>query len=162
MAGSGSVSAAWRHRRVRSRPEAQPVAVNFAVGYYVCTGADRASIITLAIGTTNAGTQVRDNGWCRRRTRPTPRDAERRPGGHHAGRPGGRARPADRHHRQRRGVVVVVALERGDTARFSQRALATPSRSGAVRVVTAHAPLVTLRATSGATFTLDVTALRFV
>jgi hypothetical protein len=60
------------------------------------------------------------------------------------------------------GVVVVVALERGNTARFSQRALATPSRSGAVRVVTAHAPLVTLRATSGATFTLDVTTLRFV
>jgi hypothetical protein len=47
----------------RSRPEAQPVAVNFAVGYYACTGADRASIITLAIGTTNAGTQVRDNGY---------------------------------------------------------------------------------------------------
>jgi hypothetical protein len=60
------------------------------------------------------------------------------------------------------GVVVVVALERGNTARFSQRALATPSRSGAVGVVTAHAPLVTLRATSGATFTLDVTALGFV
>src|SRR5262245_57934716 len=47
----------------RSRPEAQPVAVNFAVGYYACTGTDRASIITLAIGTTNAGTQVRDNGY---------------------------------------------------------------------------------------------------
>lgn len=60
------------------------------------------------------------------------------------------------------GVVVVVALERGNTARFSQHALATPSRSGAVRVIAAHAPLVTLRATSGATFTLDVTALRFV
>ena len=42
------------------------------------------------------------------------------------------------------GVVVVVALERGNTARFSQHALATPSRSGAVRVVAAHAPLVTL------------------
>jgi hypothetical protein len=60
------------------------------------------------------------------------------------------------------GVVVVVTLERGNTARFSQHALATPSRSGAVRVVAAHAPLVTLRATSGATFTLDVTARRFV
>jgi hypothetical protein len=60
------------------------------------------------------------------------------------------------------GVVVVVALERGDTARFSQHALATPSRRGAVRVVAAHAPLVTLQATSGATFTLDVTARRFV
>ena len=60
------------------------------------------------------------------------------------------------------GVVVVVALERGNTARFSQDALATPSRSGAVRVVAAHAPLVTLRATSGATFMLDVTTLRFV
>lgn len=59
------------------------------------------------------------------------------------------------------GVVVVVALERGNAARFSQHALATPSRSGAVRVVAAHARLVTLRATSGATFTLDVTALRF-
>ena len=58
--------------------------------------------------------------------------------------------------------VVVVALERGNTARFSQHALATPSRGGAVRVVTAHAPLVTLRATSGATFTLDLTTLRFV
>jgi hypothetical protein len=60
------------------------------------------------------------------------------------------------------GVVVVVALERGNAARFSQQALATPSRSGAVRVVTADAPLVTLRATSGVTFTLDVTARRFV
>jgi hypothetical protein len=60
------------------------------------------------------------------------------------------------------GIVVVVALERGNTARFSQHALATPSRSGAVRVVTAHIPLVTLRATSGATFTLNVTTLRFV
>jgi hypothetical protein len=60
------------------------------------------------------------------------------------------------------GVVVVVALERGNTARFSQDALATPSRSGAVRVVAAHAPLITLQATSGAAFTLDVTALRFV
>jgi hypothetical protein len=59
------------------------------------------------------------------------------------------------------GVVVVVTLEGGNGARFSQRALATPSRSGAVRVVAAHAPLVTLRATSGATFTLDVTARRF-
>ena len=57
---------------------------------------------------------------------------------------------------------MVVALERGNTARFTQDALATPSRSGAVRVVAAHAPLVTLRATSGATFTLDVTTLRFV
>jgi hypothetical protein len=28
-------------------------------------------------------------------------------------------------------------------------------------IVAAHAPLVTLRATSGATFTLDVTARRF-
>jgi hypothetical protein len=80
MAGSGSVSVARRHRRVRSRPEAQPVAVNFAVGYYVCTGADRASIITLAIGTTNAGTQVRDNGRCRRRTRPTPLRRRATPG----------------------------------------------------------------------------------
>ena len=60
------------------------------------------------------------------------------------------------------GVVVVVTLERGNTARFTQDALVTPSRSGAVRVVAAHAPLVTLRATSGATFTLDVTTLRFV
>lgn len=60
------------------------------------------------------------------------------------------------------GVVVVVALERGNRARFSQHALATPSRSGAVRVVAAHAPLVTLRATSGATFTLDVAVRRFV
>ena len=60
------------------------------------------------------------------------------------------------------GVVVVVGLERGNAARFSQDALATPSRSGAVRVIAAHAPLVTLRATSGAIFTLDVTALRFV
>jgi hypothetical protein len=60
------------------------------------------------------------------------------------------------------GVVVVVALERGNAARFGQHALATPSRCGAVRVVAAHAPLVTLRATSGATSTLDVTALRFV
>jgi hypothetical protein len=60
------------------------------------------------------------------------------------------------------GVVVVVALERGDTARFSQHALATPSRRGAVRVVAANAPLVTVQATSGATFALDVTARRFV
>ena len=60
------------------------------------------------------------------------------------------------------GVVVVVTVERGNRARFSQHTLATPSRSGAVRVVAAHAPLVTLRATSGATFALDVTARRFV
>jgi hypothetical protein len=47
----------------RSRLQAKPVAVNFAVGYYACTGADRASTISLAVGTTNGGTQVRDNGY---------------------------------------------------------------------------------------------------
>jgi hypothetical protein len=60
------------------------------------------------------------------------------------------------------GLVVVVTMDRADTARFSQDVLAAPSRRGAVRVVTARPPLVTLRAASGATFTLDVAARRFV
>jgi hypothetical protein len=47
----------------RSRLQAKPVAVNFAVGYYACTGVDRSSTISLAVGTTNGGTQVRDNGY---------------------------------------------------------------------------------------------------
>jgi hypothetical protein len=47
----------------RSRLQAKPVAVNFAIGYYACTGVDRSSTISLAVGTTNGGTQVRDNGY---------------------------------------------------------------------------------------------------
>jgi len=47
----------------RSRKDAQSVAVNYALGYWACTGDDRASVISLAIGTTNNGTQVRDNGY---------------------------------------------------------------------------------------------------
>jgi hypothetical protein len=46
----------------RSRQDARSVAVNYALGYWSCTGNDRASVISLAIGTTNNGTQVRDNG----------------------------------------------------------------------------------------------------
>ena len=37
--------------------------MHFARGYRGCTAADRASTISLAIGTTNRGTQVRDNGY---------------------------------------------------------------------------------------------------
>jgi hypothetical protein len=47
----------------RSRLDAASAAVHFARGYRGCTAADRASTITLAIGTTNRGTQVRDNGY---------------------------------------------------------------------------------------------------
>jgi hypothetical protein len=48
---------------LRSRQEAQSVAVNYALGYWACTGNDRASVISLAIGTTNNGTEVASNGY---------------------------------------------------------------------------------------------------
>ena len=47
----------------RSREDAQSAAVNYALGYWGCTGNDRSSVISLAVGTTNRGTQVRDNGY---------------------------------------------------------------------------------------------------
>jgi hypothetical protein len=53
-------------------------------------------------------------------------------------------------------------MEHPGAAGFSQDVLATPSRSGAVRVVAARGRLVTLRAASGARFTLDPVARRFV
>jgi hypothetical protein len=60
------------------------------------------------------------------------------------------------------GVVVVVTMDHADSASFRQDVVVTPSRRGAVRIVAAQAPLVRLRAASGATFTLDVAARRFV
>jgi hypothetical protein len=59
-------------------------------------------------------------------------------------------------------VVVVVTMDHADSASFRQDVVVTPSRRGAVRIVAAQAPLVRLRAASGATFTLDVAARRFV
>jgi hypothetical protein len=60
------------------------------------------------------------------------------------------------------GVVVVVTMDHADSASFRQDVVVTPSRRGAVRIVAARSPLVRLRAASGARFTLDVAARRFV
>jgi hypothetical protein len=57
--------------------------------------------------------------------------------------------------------VIVVTLKDARGAAFEQALLRTPERGGAVRVVSADGPLLTLRAASGATFTLDTAARRF-
>jgi hypothetical protein len=59
------------------------------------------------------------------------------------------------------GIVIVVTLKDARGAAFEQALLRTPERGGAVRVVSADGPLLTLRAASGATFTLDTAARRF-
>jgi hypothetical protein len=75
----------------------------------------------------------------------------------------------------RQGVVVVVTEtlpkphrtadfehELDEDARFSAAAYPTPARDGAVRLIAAHAALLTLAAESGASFVFDVAARRYV
>jgi len=55
----------------------------------------------------------------------------------------------------------VVTLQDAGGAAFRQTLLRTPQRAGAVRVVSADGPVLTLRAASGTTFTFDAAAGRF-
>jgi hypothetical protein len=120
----------------RSRLDAASAAVHFARGYRGCTAADRASTISLAIGTTNRGTQVRAtstarllNAW-----------QGRAGGGFVSVYAGAAADDANQ------GVVVVVTLEDARHPTFGQQLVKTRSRSGALRVAAANGSLLTLQA----------------
>jgi hypothetical protein len=57
--------------------------------------------------------------------------------------------------------VVVVTLEDARHPTLGQQLVKTPSRSGALRVAAADGTLLTLQADSGASFTFDAAARRF-